>query len=707
MTTYHTGNPLGSQDPRDLFDNAQNTDHAANSLVDEVWVDRFGMARRTWRGIEKKAELDITQAVSMATAEAEDYRDQALDARDDAKAAAGAIGPIKFYDTLADAQADVDNLTEGDLVEVAKDEELQGSRTRRQFLAGALALSVNLDQLREDLGEIGETRGAALVRYGNRSVAKKLGDTISFHDFAHLVTDKPNVNDPSTWDWHPALQDMFNYASDRRIPVQGVGGLFRSSAPILYGSGTVYHGNGAVLVKAFTSVGYSDALLVNNAVFSSKITSDVDFLNLQLMDGPESTYGSLLVCSYLESGLLSGLRIKKTSGSWALPMSGENIQIQNARIINNTPELFGDCLHITQGHLINISDSVFISNSDDAFSVHSQEASWEVNGKYSGIGTITAANCYLSSPTNAFKTGAEAEAGGVGGVAWGIDSVTLSNCKLVGGAQLRDERNSSAPMNGSVVLRGCILTDDLTVAAPNSGGSPRWRSLELDDCKLTDASAGASFVSTPSEKAIQRVILKGRTRSDRHMLVTASEKIEAPGLQVKTATTSNSVEFNSRIVVAPNIDVQGSATEFRGVYLANSGGTVAYADLQNSRVTDVARGVSSSGNVELLDVRGMTFANCTVGDITATAIKVLRSIGAESGYPGGSVPANGSVDTSVAVQGASPGDLVTIAYTPNNANVRAEAWVNSNNSVNVRFRNFTASQVTLSSATIRLIVEKE
>lgn len=624
----------------------------------------------------------------------------------EAKAAAGAIGPIKFYDTLAQAQGDLANLTEGDLVEIAQDEGADGARTRRRFLGGALAFVVNLDQIRVDLAAAGETKGASLVRYGSRTVAKKLGDTISFHDFAHLVTDKPNPNDYTTWDWHPAVQDMFNYSSERKIPIQGIGGRFRVGSPVTYGSNTVYHGNGAVLVKAFTSSGYSDALLVNEAVFSLQKTTDVDFTGLRLTDGPESTYGSLLVCSYLESANIQGLRINKKSGSWAIPMAGENIQISNAIVQNNTSGLYGDCLHITQGNLIQVSDSILISTSDDALAVHPQEASWVVNGVYNGVGVVTVSNSYLKSPTNAFKTGAEAEDGGFGGVNWSIDRVVLENCSLIGGAQLRDERNSTAPVNGEVILRSCNLTDDITIAAPNSGGSPRWKYLEIDDCRLTNAGGGASFISTPSEKAIQRVVIKGRTRSDRHMLVTASEKIEAPDLQVKTSTTTNSVEFNSRIIVAPNIDVQGAATEFRGVYLANSGGTVAYADLQNSRVTDVARGISSSENVGLLDVRGVTFSNCTVGDVTATAAKVLRSIAVEASYSVGSIPANGSVDFTATAQGASPGDVVSIAYTPNNANVRAEAWVNAANLVLVKFRNFSSSAITLGAVSVKVKVDK-
>lgn len=47
MTTYGTNNPLGSQDPRDLYDNAQNFDHLSNDQVNETWADRFGAMRLT------------------------------------------------------------------------------------------------------------------------------------------------------------------------------------------------------------------------------------------------------------------------------------------------------------------------------------------------------------------------------------------------------------------------------------------------------------------------------------------------------------------------------------------------------------------------------------------------------------------------------------------------------------------------------------
>lgn len=51
MTTFNTGNPLGSSDPRDLYDNAENFDDALNG-PDNTWIDRRGVTRTSWKGIE-------------------------------------------------------------------------------------------------------------------------------------------------------------------------------------------------------------------------------------------------------------------------------------------------------------------------------------------------------------------------------------------------------------------------------------------------------------------------------------------------------------------------------------------------------------------------------------------------------------------------------------------------------------------------------
>ncbi len=54
MTTYATGNPLGSKDPRDLYDNSENLDTAANDRVNVSWNDRLGFQRKTLFGMEQQ-----------------------------------------------------------------------------------------------------------------------------------------------------------------------------------------------------------------------------------------------------------------------------------------------------------------------------------------------------------------------------------------------------------------------------------------------------------------------------------------------------------------------------------------------------------------------------------------------------------------------------------------------------------------------------
>lgn len=49
MTTYNTGNPIGSTDPRDLYDNAQNLDTAMHTAA-TTWADRLGNLRPSWAG---------------------------------------------------------------------------------------------------------------------------------------------------------------------------------------------------------------------------------------------------------------------------------------------------------------------------------------------------------------------------------------------------------------------------------------------------------------------------------------------------------------------------------------------------------------------------------------------------------------------------------------------------------------------------------
>lgn len=63
MTTFNTGNPIGSKgssDPRDLYDNSENLDVFVNDKTKDTYPDRLGAPRKTWRGME--SEFNEAQA---------------------------------------------------------------------------------------------------------------------------------------------------------------------------------------------------------------------------------------------------------------------------------------------------------------------------------------------------------------------------------------------------------------------------------------------------------------------------------------------------------------------------------------------------------------------------------------------------------------------------------------------------------------------
>ncbi|WP_285131397.1 hypothetical protein [Leclercia adecarboxylata] len=64
MTTYNTGNPLGSAAAKDLFDNAQNLDFALNDITSLIWTDRLGKTRPSFYGVESAFTTQLTSQES-------------------------------------------------------------------------------------------------------------------------------------------------------------------------------------------------------------------------------------------------------------------------------------------------------------------------------------------------------------------------------------------------------------------------------------------------------------------------------------------------------------------------------------------------------------------------------------------------------------------------------------------------------------------
>ncbi|HGS7458540.1 TPA: hypothetical protein ACMEX2_005189, partial [Klebsiella pneumoniae] len=72
MSTYKTGNPLGSAAVKDLFDNAENLDFALNSLTALIWTDRLGKVRPSFFGMETSFLSQMSSQESRFTSQLAD-----------------------------------------------------------------------------------------------------------------------------------------------------------------------------------------------------------------------------------------------------------------------------------------------------------------------------------------------------------------------------------------------------------------------------------------------------------------------------------------------------------------------------------------------------------------------------------------------------------------------------------------------------------
>ena len=284
MTTYNTGNPVGSATVKDLYDNAENLDVAINSQTAGEWTDRLGNARQTWKGIEDKAEIDIAASASAAAASASaaaaGYRDETLAARNDAQAAANAIGPIKFFDTKAQADAAVGTMVNGDIIEVSQDETRADARTRYKVQAGALVFVVKLDQVRHDLANAADpAKGAGMVGYlpsgvgaVGRNVQSKLREFVSVKDFgADSADDVTQINAAITHAMVAGVRVYFPFSATIRVP---------EDAPTLQAAFDALDPNVSpdVTITVRISAGHAltDGLIIEDGDFSNFQITSVD-----------------------------------------------------------------------------------------------------------------------------------------------------------------------------------------------------------------------------------------------------------------------------------------------------------------------------------------------------------------------------------------------------------------------------------------------
>lgn len=189
-----SGFPLGSKDPRVLYKNAKNFDAAMNGLS-LSWLDRLGRMRKSWRGIENEWNTFL------ATTGFE-------------------LPPLIYADG---APLVVERSTQL----VQRNGSLYSIRLPANFpveLSGnwdddqPLMVYRNDQPLRQDLAD---QDGGKLVGWTRTELSEQIkdvnsaldGSSINVWEYASLVSSKPNPEDPTTWDWAPAVQAAVDFCN--------------------------------------------------------------------------------------------------------------------------------------------------------------------------------------------------------------------------------------------------------------------------------------------------------------------------------------------------------------------------------------------------------------------------------------------------------------------------------------------------------------
>ena len=201
---YNPDNPIGSTSPKDLAANAQNFDLL--SLGEQhTYPDRKGVPRKSWKGMEKEFGED------------QSLRENQFSAFLDSS---GYEAPVPYEPGIALSRATQTITYLGKEYRV-KSEYLPLTTTNWTNDEVKLKL-IGDDSLRQEVASaIDPSKGAGMVGWQRRrqlKAATTVGEILSLRAiniweerFVALIMDRPDIDDPETWDWSPAVQAASDY----------------------------------------------------------------------------------------------------------------------------------------------------------------------------------------------------------------------------------------------------------------------------------------------------------------------------------------------------------------------------------------------------------------------------------------------------------------------------------------------------------------
>ncbi|SCA38119.1 Uncharacterised protein [Klebsiella quasipneumoniae] len=200
MSTYKTGNPLGSAAVKDLFDNAENLDFALNSLTALIWTDRLGKVRPSFFGMETSFLSQMASQESRFTSQLADQ-----DTRFNTFIASSGYDIIGDYTVGTIPEGNPLTITEYNQI-IRYNNELYKltAATNIPFTASgktdetwtttdsAHFVSVGDAALRQNLRSGEEGMGGDLVAYKSRTVSQRLSDKVTLTDYPGAVEGRDN-----------------------------------------------------------------------------------------------------------------------------------------------------------------------------------------------------------------------------------------------------------------------------------------------------------------------------------------------------------------------------------------------------------------------------------------------------------------------------------------------------------------------------------
>jgi hypothetical protein len=228
MATTPTNKPIPSEDPRDLKFNAGKIDEEVNGSAD-YYTDRFSVQRLTNTGRNNQFQIQMSQ-------QADDWLAQFNQQESEFQQFLLNSG----YQFLGDYENGPYTITARNQIIRYQNEfwRLNASTNPPYTTTGVNSTSWAVDvthmvsvgdaTLRQDMASTEVGKGTDLLGYKRKtlnsliSTASGMFDAqpIYCYEFVDVITDKPNVNDPTTWDWTPAINAAIAASkADRFQPV--------------------------------------------------------------------------------------------------------------------------------------------------------------------------------------------------------------------------------------------------------------------------------------------------------------------------------------------------------------------------------------------------------------------------------------------------------------------------------------------------------